>query len=233
MEPQTPAQNIQPNTDNQSNNLTPLFEKPKLKTNWLISFTFLILGTAIGVVGLLVYQKYLVNKPIIVSSPSPVPPETVDSTANWKTYTNTQYGFSFKYPENGVIKDANYTGSLSSVVLSNTDNIDITFYVNKDDYAFTGLDKSPINTKVGGINASLVSVPTGQNPAQELVLIKNNDLYYTIQFVWGEDTNKELLDTFNQILSTFKFSTKDCKADEYLKQCKLGPCCCPVGAICD
>lgn len=24
-----------------------------------------------------------------------------------------------------------------------------------------------------------------------------------------------------------------CEPDEYLKQCKRGPCCCPIGALCD
>lgn len=38
---------------------------------------------------------------------------------------------------------------------------------------------------------------------------------------------------YSQILSTFKFMDKECKEGTVLKQCKLGPCCCPVGAICD
>ena len=32
-------------------------------------------------------------------SPSPIATATPDLTANWKTYTNTKYGFSFKFPE--------------------------------------------------------------------------------------------------------------------------------------
>lgn len=35
---------------------------------------------------------------IIISNPSPTP-SLPDLTANWKTYTNTQYGAEFKYPE--------------------------------------------------------------------------------------------------------------------------------------
>jgi type II secretory pathway pseudopilin PulG len=32
-------------------------------------------------------------------------PTTADKTADWKTYTNEEYGFSFKYPEDWVIEE--------------------------------------------------------------------------------------------------------------------------------
>lgn len=40
-------------------------------------------------------------------------------------------------------------------------------------------------------------------------------------------------DLIKHILSTFKFTQSKCKPNEYLKQCKLGLCCCPMGALCD
>ncbi|HSX40778.1 MAG TPA: signal peptidase I, partial [Candidatus Saccharimonadales bacterium] len=36
--------------------------------------------------------------PIIAPTITPTPPPTPDPTANWKTYTNTKYSFTFKYP---------------------------------------------------------------------------------------------------------------------------------------
>ena len=36
--------------------------------------------------------------PRATSTPTPSPSTTSDQTANWKTYTNTKYGYSFKYP---------------------------------------------------------------------------------------------------------------------------------------
>lgn len=35
-----------------------------------------------------------------VSSTSPLPSPTPDETANWKTYTNTKYGYTIEYPSN-------------------------------------------------------------------------------------------------------------------------------------
>jgi hypothetical protein len=43
---------------------------------------------------------------------APCPTTTPDPTASWKTYTNTQYGFEFKYPQRLVINPNFPTGNL-------------------------------------------------------------------------------------------------------------------------
>lgn len=72
----------------------------------LIAGLTLFLG---GLGGGFVVSQYLASpkpkiEPIaqIVDVPTPTPTSipTPDETANWKTYTNTKYGFSFKYPMN-------------------------------------------------------------------------------------------------------------------------------------
>ena len=46
-------------------------------------------------------------------SPSTVTPTpTSDLTANWKTYTNTEYGYSIKYPPNWIYEEETREGSL-------------------------------------------------------------------------------------------------------------------------
>lgn len=65
-----------------------------------ILISLAVMATAVGV--------YLIQKttvappktvqPVVVSQPTPTPKPRVDEIANWKTYTNQKYGFSFKYP---------------------------------------------------------------------------------------------------------------------------------------
>lgn len=55
---------------------------------------------AVLVGGVLVYTNYSNNQSKL--NPQPTPTSTSDETANWKTYTNKKYGFSFKYPSNWV-----------------------------------------------------------------------------------------------------------------------------------
>jgi len=65
----------------------------------------IVLAAIIGAIGVLVYQKFYKN-PLSPYSPSPSvnyqQPEikkTSDEATNLKTYTNTQYGFSFQFPK--------------------------------------------------------------------------------------------------------------------------------------
>ncbi len=72
-------------------------EVPKTKSKLLpvLIILFAILG--LGLVGYWVYKNYLTSRrPIIESTPIPI--ATTDPTANWKTYSNTKYGYSIKYP---------------------------------------------------------------------------------------------------------------------------------------
>ncbi len=48
-------------------------------------------------------------QPTSVSQATPIP--SPDQTTNWKTYTNTKYGYSFKYPPERVIKGGGRTTS--------------------------------------------------------------------------------------------------------------------------
>jgi len=74
---------------------------------WLKIIMFLILG--IFLFTGLVFASYLLasNKqaqPTPTSSPLTLPTSTPDPTTNWKTYTDTKYGFSMKYPEDWEFK---------------------------------------------------------------------------------------------------------------------------------
>lgn len=83
----------------------PIGEMPKPKSRFkLISLIiFLLLTIGVGVYLLIVKQNVFLSQnqqkptPIITQPPSdPIP--TPDLTANWKTYTNTKYGYQLKVP---------------------------------------------------------------------------------------------------------------------------------------
>lgn len=69
-----------------------------------------VIVVLVGVAGYFVFVK---KSELITQQPTPTPtqtniytsptPTSADETADWKTYTNTQYGFSFKYPEGAKV----------------------------------------------------------------------------------------------------------------------------------
>jgi len=71
----------------------------------------------VGVVG---YFAFVKKSEPVVQQPTPIPtttqsktpaptPTPGDETANWKTYTNAEYGFEFKYPSNLELNVVNVT----------------------------------------------------------------------------------------------------------------------------
>ena len=87
--------------------------------NWAPIGTAALLVVSVGTTICLAYQNYQLKQqiqkiqseaptpvskatPTPISTPTPTlaPTPTPDITANWKTYTNTEEGFSFKHPEN-------------------------------------------------------------------------------------------------------------------------------------
>ncbi len=84
-----------------------------------------------GLIGLAFYfgkksSAPTTTSPVVQASPTP------DETANWKTYTNTKYSFSFKYPANSKIvlpslEDYKYAPDQTDMVIpEKTRNITLT-----------------------------------------------------------------------------------------------------------
>jgi hypothetical protein len=178
---------------------------------------------AVVIVGYFVYRNYRsTTQPIIqptasvvtlatpvqvTQSTSPTPSDATNSTANWKTYINSQYKFSFKYPNTYTTEMTNYTGFLTTISLIDPKYGEM-YIVGLSDTGqeSVGCDsRCKITTiKVDGYDAVDYGLPEVQNPAQQIVQFSRNGLYFQFQF--PDDENQTELDTFNQILSTFKFT---------------------------
>ncbi len=190
-----------------------------LKTNWplfsLMGVLVLMAGISIGL--------------LISASLTPTP--STDPTANWKTYTNSKYNFTFKYPDNKrVVFDTIGYGVLSKHMV-----ISISLYSN-------GFQMPKFNTGFKGeLTFSITVVPTPDNNVvnwvkeesrltwiydarveksvmdnlpgytlveqkkglNKLVITNHNNNLFLIN-AYGE-SKYAINDMFTQILSTFKF----------------------------
>lgn len=223
-------QNVPPSTPQQTPP-APTTEVHKPKHNsiiFLLSFSLIVF---VGIASFLAYQNWQLQKKVGLLQPtnSPIPTTTPDPTADWETYTNTTYGFSFKYPkilsgtEAGVA--APYTGiskdiqsfSDPSTILPNSDaSFDgFSLYVvtdplaaNFEDYLSkekAAMDDSPMPFMAGATRENFengVSY-TKDHMSYYYLPSENNEIIVVFAYV---QQNSLFKTTFKEILSTFKFT---------------------------
>jgi hypothetical protein len=87
-------------------NPTPVVPQPPKDNHWItiVSMTLFVL-MSLGVIVFLYYQNQQLKSMLATyqTQPSPIPTATADPIANWKTFTNTKYSYSFKYPTNFTV----------------------------------------------------------------------------------------------------------------------------------
>jgi len=204
----------------------------------VIGITILAAGVGIGLIAgkysspVDNNQKQVQKTDIPVTSPSVAPTETADPTANWKTYTNSQEKITFDYPQNWSLAEYDkerivvgddraeavtiFFSIYSPFALESptTDKIiEAWFNYNKGSNAQFpdgGKVLSEEFIKVDGLEATkyiLVNkiVSSTQSSYQRTwVFVPNNNRITLVDY---EGTNNKL---FDQILSTFKFTTVKC-----------------------
>lgn len=190
------------------------------KTNWRVSFILLILGILIGAGGLWVYQNYFVDKTATPTdnSDSTTPEEdssTPDPTADWETYTNTEYGYSIKFPErfttqlneaDALVREATPTARALYIYEKGEEEsylnryVDISYYQVKPSYPET--DWVTQEVTVNGIKAQKLS-PKSPNAKFEVYIIELPSIVGVLEIYVSSDNAKK--DEATQILSTFEF----------------------------
>ena len=154
-----------------------------------------------------------------------------DETAGWKTYQNEQYGFEFKYPQNGEITT---TGAQNAEICAEIKNTSSPYV---ETYWLCVFSAKPTQTLQDYITASdarfsstLTVLDThqiviGQTPATQRTeqwlgtnenkniletYIKRDGFVYSFHFGSTKDLSSSLLSddkkTYDAILSTFKFT---------------------------
>ena len=88
--------------------LTPQYSAPEpkhfLNKKFVVTFVVLLLLGSGAYVGIWYWQNQQVAQEVVPTF-TPRASVTADPTADWKTYTNAQYGFEFKYPVDWKIDD--------------------------------------------------------------------------------------------------------------------------------
>jgi hypothetical protein len=202
---------------------SPMPPAPKKVSGILITGLILLF---ISVLALVVYYFYQTNQlRVNVSTPTPnvtvapTPTATTNPTADWKTYTNTKYNFSLKYPleykyeEKSYSKAANGIYSYTQITLANIDDFNPE-PIGRPSIMLTIIDSiSHANDSVynnstssGSISANNIQADVRQSATGEEVVVftKNNSTFeFTLSNSSEDSTLKSNLD---QILSTFQFT---------------------------
>lgn len=212
------------NMDNQISPTPPIpsvpLVPPDKPTPWL-KISLIIVGVLV-VLGLFgnLYLLARNQKPTAGTTPTPTPTAatTPDETANWKTYTNNDFKFSFLYPSDVTIKEG-FDLDVSSWHLA-TPVYQVILTKQGKSYFTIEASKSYSSSELG---FDMGIPPTGQKaignttweeyfrpnnygegpfiPPDYALKKENNSVLYGIRFSGQKETNDEQ----NQILSTFQF----------------------------
>ena len=194
------SQTINPIVD-QTNPVTP---KPSYFNKKILSLSIFI----IFLFGLGIFVKSL--KPQPIPSPTPLavikPTPTSDLTANWKTYTNTKYGYSFKYPSSFFVREET-TGGILYVDLKDSSGSEFRFESSSGPNGWFEHFKSKSEENINGLLWVVVPKSTycdagNCGPTASGYYIKANTFYIAVSDFSKESSSSIML---NQILSTFKF----------------------------
>ena len=210
--------------------LTPTEEsvREKKSNKWSTIGLVALTLAALGVAGFFAYryfqlkQQFSETLPIptskITTIPSPLlsPQPTIDPTANWKTYTNTTYGFSLKYPHDWkILYDAqpDPTGNPTkhSVELGKDNSTLVSVTMLKSDQFQSFESLSGILNLPSGTAIITSSSEINIDGSRALYVVQNNnregviflDVDNNMITIEVDSENKIIL---NQILSTFKFA---------------------------
>ncbi len=133
-----------------------------------------------------------------------------DPTAGWKTYTNTQYKYSLKYPLNWTITKGKYSGSPEVDITLNYKEVPFDVFdvkiQNHCENFFNCFEGKENNITIDGVSAYqeiAVDNPNRQDIAADSTFFEKDGNFFLIQC--AHDFHQEIQTTCNQILSTFKF----------------------------
>lgn len=168
------------------------------------------------------------------TSVAQIPTPTPDPTTNWKTYTNTKYSLSFKYPSTWFFKDAagiapgTYLASIAFFKNGTTPHISTGRGDNGNEVLYLYISNPTFNNKtitetkeqfiqeIRTLNQSAITVdghPAGYDSNYKSYSIWYNDTIQIYISPWNDGVEAEK--NINAILSTFKFLDQNSTNQKY------------------
>ncbi len=133
----------------------------------------------------------------------PVPCGSLNPKSDWKTYSNTEYGFEFKYPSHWTHRSGSEKIFILDLLFeSQKDEIEIQFILNNGE--FTPCEENCVRNRtenISGNNWSIYDLAYDKKHGKAGVLKKDNLRFAFTSF---EKVNFDSR-SFDLILSTFKF----------------------------
>lgn len=158
---------------------------------------------------------------------SPTTSTTADVTANWKTYTNDTYGFSFKYPSgwtyitSSTDRDPlqvivstqgtiNSEADPSTTITLTSESVDSVVSVDESRYSATA-DYSKSTSTFAGQPATIIQYSSNERDStniNKIVIFAKDNLTYVLGGITTDNlyTANESRAEFDNILSTFQFT---------------------------
>jgi hypothetical protein len=176
-----------------------------VKKNGFAPIIIILVIAILGVVGYFSYKIYKSpNQPITQPTTPSIPPATPDTTANWKTYINNQYGFELKYPQDDKVEEIKDPGMHYFSIPHLDQGTDINFFPSDSNFKtnkpFVDSDiLKQENIEFNNLPAKHITVDGPNGRQMEYLLVGQNQKYFIISY---EDFDN----LSSQILSTFKFT---------------------------
>lgn len=215
---------------------SPPFEAKKGFPKWILIVLIVIFVLAVGAGAYFLGQQSVKNSPgktqFMTQKSSPIP----DATANWKTYTNSDFGFNLKYPTDWKVTTAfnptqspnlklnlgltpessQQNSTVTPIYVSqydNPDNLSIsdwqTQYNKGKQLANNFYSPTDQETTVAGAKAYINPKGNCQPYAcyQIIIMVKNNVfIFHNVNLPNEDYSNNQKI--FDQILSTLKFTNQ-------------------------
>ncbi len=189
------------------------------KTRWSIDSN---LFKAIGYTSIDTYKFENGKFTKIKSDPFTINSATKDiSTANWKTYSSAEYGFSFKYPSNWETPSGVFNGKSFELYSKESITVPfITYYPSNSESIYNSfisgpwghsIKDIPVNINISGQNASKFTYETSVNGKGQPYPLFNQQIgfkdgkggFFVINFAVPSTQKENGIYLFGQILSSF------------------------------